>query len=548
MFVHKRAIGALALAAVLLSTPLRAAGPEPMYISGALISADGNTLVVAGRGFSAVRSVTLGSVALTGLTTNEAGTVLTATVPAFVPGNYLLTIVAGVPPQAGVFVVTIGAAGPAGAKGDKGDPGDMGPAGPQGDPGPAGPAGPKGDKGDTGEAGAAGATGPAGPQGEQGPAGPQGERGEQGPMGPIGPAGPKGDTGAQGPAGVSPDLTPFETRLTALEAALPEARVSERWIGTSLASGVGSRLRSFDPVNRSVATGAIASEFLGSIAHDPVRGRIYLAARDLSGSNYSVLVHDARSLVGLDALETPCEGNRLAYHSGLNVLWSFRLLNGVTSVCALNLDTMRPHAIGRINQSTIPDLWSYPSVSSLARGAVLPDGSALFLFTDNLQFFRISTAMGTMGQISAPRTLPTGYAFTAPPLVSADGRYIYVGHFKIDDARIVRVDTATLEVTTLQLSNGKAPKLFAFSPDGATLYVAQTGGNSRVATASFTETGSNTLSLGFAMSLAVSPDGNSVYLGTDSFVRRLDPVTLTEDVSARIDIGGLFNARMMVVR
>lgn len=90
-------------------------------------------------------------------------------------------------------------------------PSVAGPEGPQGVPGPQGPQGLVGQPGDPGPAGPAGAVGPAGPQGTPGVQGPQGPQGNIGPIGPQGP---------QGVPGTTPDLTPINQAIAALQVAV----------------------------------------------------------------------------------------------------------------------------------------------------------------------------------------------------------------------------------------------------------------------------------------------------------------------------------------
>lgn len=518
---------------LLLAATARADERVPMIVTGAVVSADGSTLFVSGTGLSNVRYVALGGVLLGGVSTT--GTTLTASLPQFMPGSYLLIVTAGQPPQTGVFVVTIG------AQGAKGDPGPQGEPGPKGDVGPQGEAGPQGEPGPKGDTGLQGEAGPKGDAGAVGPAGPAGPAGAIGPVGPVGPAGPKGD---KGDPGTSPDLAPLDARVSALEAALPDARINERFLGASQAAGLSTRLRSLDPSTSIVTSAAVTGEYLGQIAVDEGRGRIYVNA-EVNGTT-GVRVHDLRSLAEIDSFTSPC-GVRggMAFQPASNLLWMVGIDGIETLLCALDLNSMTTATIGSGSSSTVPNVRRY-AIPYPKNSVLLPDGSAMFLFTDQGKFYRISTAVGSYGSISPMQSLPAGYAFTGRPVADPSGRYVYLGLYAVDDGRIARIDTATLALTTVQIPNGKAPVLMAFSKDATKIFLAQTGGFARLDVASFTPDLHNSISIGFIRSLSVSADGSALYFGSDNIFRRISPTTLLEE--ARMIGVGYFLATTAIVR
>jgi hypothetical protein len=470
------------MSAVLLCSPDARANDRLLIITGAVVSTDGTTLFVSGTGFTNVRAVTLGGVVLGGV--SATANTLTATIPEFVPGSYLLVITAGTPIQTAVFVATLGTTGPAGPKGDQGD------------------------------------------------------------VGPPGPQGPKGDKGDPGPAGTSPDLAPLDARVAALEAAVPEARVNERFIGMNQAEGLNTRIRSLDPSTAIVTTAAIAGNYLGSMAIDTRRGRIYVTS-DVQGTT-GIRIHDLRSLAEIDTYTSPCGARGgIAYQPSSNLLWLTGTSSTESLVCALDLTSMEPASIS--GNTTTPNVWRF-AIPRLKYSLLLPNGSSMFVFTEFGRFYRISTTLGSYGNITPAQDLPAGYSFTARPVVDPSGRYIYAGQFALDDARIVRIDTTTLTVTTVQVPNGKAPKLFTFSSDGTKLFVAQHGGFARLDLASFTTELTTSTGLSFVNSFATSVDGSILYFGSDFSYNQIDPATLTENVAARLVGPGFFGAATVVVR
>ena len=170
-----RLIAACLACLCLASSPTLAQKQTPI-IFVASVSADGTVLFLEGSGFPASPTVTFGGVILGGVVVNSGGTSASASMPAVVPGSYLVTISSGNNKSA-AFEVTLGATGPAGPIGPTGPPGAAGANGIDGATGPAGAAGPQGPTGPAGANGAMGLTGPAGANGAIGPAGPQGPQG-----------------------------------------------------------------------------------------------------------------------------------------------------------------------------------------------------------------------------------------------------------------------------------------------------------------------------------------------------------------------------------
>jgi len=207
-------------------------GPTPQLTILAA-TADPTYVYVVGVNFGASPTVFLGGLPLGGVTTNAAGTEITALNPSFPPGTYLLHVSRGNgTPDNGTFNLTIGAAGA------------QGPVGPRGDQGPAGVQGPEG------PAGAQGPEGPAGPQGPEGGAGQQGVQGVQGAQGPAGPQGPQGDGG------------PLST-LTCQVNQVP------KWDGTTWICG-GSLGVNFSAVFPDASDNTVSLEIEGTFAGDAV--------------------------------------------------------------------------------------------------------------------------------------------------------------------------------------------------------------------------------------------------------------------------------------
>jgi hypothetical protein len=130
--------GVCALVVLGLAASVSADGPRPLVIVSAEISATGTTLFVSGANFGRSPEVSLGGMALAGVVVNASGTHLTANMPAFQPGSYLLEVSRGywweqfLPAR---LTVAVGASGRQGAEGVKGEKGERGP---QGDPGTPG--------------------------------------------------------------------------------------------------------------------------------------------------------------------------------------------------------------------------------------------------------------------------------------------------------------------------------------------------------------------------------------------------------------------------
>jgi DNA-binding beta-propeller fold protein YncE len=490
--------------------------------------------------------VTLGGLLLGGVTTTTAGTTLTAVMPAVVPGSYLLTVVGGSPLQTAVFAVTVGSVGPAGPKGDRGDkgepgkdgsPGAEGPAGAKGD---AGPIGPKGDAGAKGDKGDPGAIGPAGPAGAQGP------QGAAGPIGPIGPQGPQGLKGDPGPAGTSPNLAPLELRVSALEAAAPGVRVNERLIGTSVATGIGARIRALDPSSNTVTTAAIGSEYLGTMAVDVQRGRLYASA--VIEPNNGIRVHDLRSLAEIDTIPSPC-GSRIgiAFQPSSNYLWMTGTDNSDIFVCAVDLNTMSIAPVPSTPNTTIPHTFRYQNLR-IDRTLLVADGSALFFFANgNRTFYRVSTTPGSYGVISPSQSMPDGYFFVQTAVaVPPSSRYIYVAGRSATDSAVFRIDTTTLTIDSTPLPNSSAQAL-AFSPDGTKLYVAQFNGIARVDLTTFSVDLSAGGVINSPLSFAVSRDGSQLYLSTGTAFQKFDAQTLVEIPPPDAALPMIFGGRVAVV-
>ena len=105
--------------------------------------ADATDVHIEGVNFGSSPMVFLGGIPLAGVVVSGAGTHITAELPAFTPGTYLLHVSAGKrAAQNGTFNLTIGAAGSAGLPGADGKDGVNGLNGADGAPGPPGPPGP----------------------------------------------------------------------------------------------------------------------------------------------------------------------------------------------------------------------------------------------------------------------------------------------------------------------------------------------------------------------------------------------------------------------
>ena len=147
------------LCAVILALAICSSGSQADAEAGqvpaihlAIIAArtDATYVHIEGVNFGSSPMVFLGGIPLAGVVVAGAGTHITAQLPAFPPGTYLLHVSAGArASQNGTFNLTIGAAGPAGPPGAdgkdgvnglKGADGADGAAGAPGPPGPPGPA------------------------------------------------------------------------------------------------------------------------------------------------------------------------------------------------------------------------------------------------------------------------------------------------------------------------------------------------------------------------------------------------------------------------
>ena len=136
---------ACALAVVCMAASVSADGRRPLTIVSAEVSGSGTMLFVTGSHFGQAPEVKLGGHVLGGVVVTASGTQLTAILPAFAPGSYLLEVSRNYSPlwqrdddNVARLTVAIGAKGPKGDAGGKGDTGDVGPQGEKGDKGDPG--------------------------------------------------------------------------------------------------------------------------------------------------------------------------------------------------------------------------------------------------------------------------------------------------------------------------------------------------------------------------------------------------------------------------
>ena len=135
-----------ALAVVCMAASVSADGRRPLVVVSAEVSATGSTLFVTGSHFGQAPEVKLGGRVLGGVVVTASGTQLTANLPAFPPGSYLLEVSRHYSSlwqrddnnDVARLTVAIGAMGPKGEDGSKGDTGDVGPQGEKGDKGDPG--------------------------------------------------------------------------------------------------------------------------------------------------------------------------------------------------------------------------------------------------------------------------------------------------------------------------------------------------------------------------------------------------------------------------
>jgi DNA-binding beta-propeller fold protein YncE len=83
-----------------------------------------------------------------------------------------------------------------------------------------------------------------------------------------------------------------------------------------------------------------------------------------------------------------------------------------------------------------------------------------------------------------------------------------------DGGSITEVDTKTMTVLRTFTVGGR-PHGLAISPDGQTLYVADNSGGRVLAVSTSTGTTSNSVSLPGAFGIAISPDGSTLFATTD---------------------------------
>jgi YVTN family beta-propeller protein len=118
--------------------------------------------------------------------------------------------------------------------------------------------------------------------------------------------------------------------------------------------------------------------------------------------------------------------------------------------------------------------------------------------------------------------------------VSPDGLYVYVNNYGSDTVSVI--DTST-DVVTGAITVGSGPYGIVFSPNGSRAYVANDGG-----TVSVINTGTNsvidTINVGEAVGIAVSPDGSHLYVshyGASKTVSVID--TTTDTIVDTIAVG-----------
>ena len=93
----------------------------PLQLVVVAASSDATYVYISGVNFGSSPAVFLGGIALGGVAVNAAETEITALMPAFPPGTYLLHVSSGeAQTQNDTFGLTVGAVGPQGATGDQG--------------------------------------------------------------------------------------------------------------------------------------------------------------------------------------------------------------------------------------------------------------------------------------------------------------------------------------------------------------------------------------------------------------------------------------------
>src|SRR6185295_10438246 len=124
-----------ALAVVCMAASVSADIRRPLVLISAEVSASGTTLFVTGGHFGQAPQVKLGGILLGGVVVTASGTQLTANLPAFQPGSYVLEVSRNYwwvwqrdedYGDVARMTVTIGAVGRQGQPGVKGDPGAPG--------------------------------------------------------------------------------------------------------------------------------------------------------------------------------------------------------------------------------------------------------------------------------------------------------------------------------------------------------------------------------------------------------------------------------------
>ena len=190
----------------------------------------------------------------------------------------------------------------------------------------------------------------------------------------------------------------------------------------------------------------------------------------------------------------------------------------------------------RTSTDAIPGAWYYPGCAHDASFAPVTARYVRYLFDDSTLFGGIhgwATEFEVFNATCNPSLTDTGTSITvgsAPSqaILTPNGAEVYVSNTGDNTVSVINTTTNTVTHT---IGVGSTPDALAVAPDGSKVYVGQHGGNvSVIDTSTKSVTSINTLG-GPVRDLAITPDGSKVYLAMEfSGLRVID--TSTNNVSS----------------
>lgn len=315
-----------------------------------------------------------------------------------------------------------GITGPTGETGDPGDEGDPG------RPGHRGHQGPTGETGATGATGATGPTGPTGPTGETGVTGATGATGSTGLTGETGATGATGATGPTGPTGSSGTQGP----VGALGAT-----------GSTGSAGARGATGPYSYINNARSSTAVPLLLSATAPWMTINTVPFLYLKN----NQAVKI-DASFLLSWDSVNTDATSLSIEYQL---------LRNG--NMIYKSLSTYGFYTNSKMNNKELIDLFYVDA-----------PGSGAYTYSLQVRTTGFSNVQNTL------KILETDMAAVAFNNKSFS-TYLYVSYRPQDNqekGHVAVVDTRTDSVVqTIEV--GRGPGAVAKSPDGAILYVANSG-------------------------------------------------------------------------